>query len=112
MHNIGNALNTCRRELKCFRQKDADQMLKQINIDDILKRYSSIQKSDRSDLIAVLGHDTQCGDDQHVFNDFSKESSARFLRRIIWPHEIVVSELFTAFQDFSTLTGQEYAIWL
>jgi hypothetical protein len=84
------------------------------NIDDILRRYARIQKSDRSDLIAVFGHDTQIGDDQHVFNDFfnffSQESSARFLRRIIRRDEIVVSESSTAFLDFRILTGQEYAM--
>ena len=50
----------------------------------------------------------------HVFNDFfeffTRQSSSRFLKRIIRRDQIFVSNLPTAFLDFRILTGQENAM--
>jgi hypothetical protein len=83
------------------------------SVDEVLMRYATSKTSDRYD-IAVIGQNTQCGDDQHVFNDFfqffAQESSARFLRRVFRRDESVVVESSTAFLEFRILTGREYAM--
>jgi hypothetical protein len=83
-------------------------------VDDILKRYRiSKTKADRADF-SFLGDNTQCGDDQHVFNDFfaffSQDKSARFVRRVHRRAETIFSKTPLAFLDFRILTGQETAM--
>jgi hypothetical protein len=84
-------------------------------MDDIVSRYrATIQKDDDRINLSFLGTSTQCGDDQHVFNDFfqffAKDSSARFVRRIHRRDKTVLSDFASAFLDFRILTGQETAM--
>lgn len=83
-------------------------------IDDILRRYRASKTIANINDFSFLGPSTQCGDDQHVFNDFfqffSQDRSARFLRRVHRRDEVLFSSLPSAFLDFRILTGQETAM--
>jgi hypothetical protein len=84
-------------------------------MDDIVSRYNASTRKDgeRFDL-SFLGASTQCGDDQHVFNDFfqffAQDSSARFVRRVHRRDKTVLSDSVYSFLDFRILTGQETAM--
>jgi hypothetical protein len=84
------------------------------HIDDVVNRYTALKMANRDSLSLLLGPNTQCGDDQHVFNDFfnffAEDKNARFLRSVRRRNEAVLSQSPMAFLDFRILTGRENAM--